>query len=158
VPTPQFIVELRRKVGHDLLWLPGVTAVVVDARGRVLLVRRADNARWTLIYGCLDPGEQPAVGAAREVQEETGVTVKVVRALRIEALNATAYPNGDRVQFLDICLLCAPVEGDARVNDDESIDVRWFDVDAMPAVSARDSACIASALSGTVETWFDDPI
>ena len=31
--TPEFIVRLREKVGHDLLWLVGVTAYVEDARG-----------------------------------------------------------------------------------------------------------------------------
>ena len=72
MPTPDFILRLREKIGHDLLWLPGVTAVVLDDRNRVLLGRRADNGRWTLITGILEPGEQPAVGVVREVLEETG--------------------------------------------------------------------------------------
>jgi hypothetical protein len=57
MPTPEFIVELRKKIGHDLLWLPGVTGVVLDADDRVLLVRRADDGRWTLVSGVLEPGE-----------------------------------------------------------------------------------------------------
>jgi hypothetical protein len=61
MPTPQFILDLRARVGHDALWLPGVTAVVLDSNRRVLLVRRADNDLWTLVTGCLDPGEQPAL-------------------------------------------------------------------------------------------------
>ncbi|MBA2773338.1 MAG: DNA mismatch repair protein MutT, partial [Nocardioidaceae bacterium] len=39
MPIPDFIVRLRQKVGHDLLWLPGVTAVVLRGE-EVLLVRR----------------------------------------------------------------------------------------------------------------------
>lgn len=31
--TPDFILKLRKKAGHDLLWLVGVTACVLDARG-----------------------------------------------------------------------------------------------------------------------------
>ena len=31
--TPDFILKLREKAGHDLLWLVGVTACVLDARG-----------------------------------------------------------------------------------------------------------------------------
>jgi 8-oxo-dGTP pyrophosphatase MutT (NUDIX family) len=57
MPTPEFIVELRKEIGHDLLWLPGVTGVVLDADDRVLLVRRADDGRWTLVSGVLEPGE-----------------------------------------------------------------------------------------------------
>ncbi|MGH3305126.1 MAG: NUDIX domain-containing protein [Streptosporangiaceae bacterium] len=72
MPTPQFILDLRAQVGHDVLCLPGVTAVVLDD-GQVLLVRRADNQLWTLVTGCLEPGEQPAAGAVREVAEETAV-------------------------------------------------------------------------------------
>jgi len=154
VPTPPFILALREKIGHDLLWLPGVTAVVVDEAGRVLLVRRSDNGRWTLVTGCLDPGEQPAAGAVREVQEETGVEVTVERMLRVQAMAADAYVNGDRVQFLDIALLCRPVTTEAYVNDDESLEVGWFAVGDLPDLSARELACVEAALGGAETTWF----
>ncbi|HET6297743.1 MAG TPA: NUDIX domain-containing protein, partial [Kribbella sp.] len=59
--TPKFILELREKIGHDLLWLPGITGVVLDGEERILLVRRADDGRWSLPAGILEPGEEPAV-------------------------------------------------------------------------------------------------
>ncbi len=155
MPTPEFILELRKKIGHDLLWLPGVTAVVFDRMGRVLLVRRSDNGRWALVTGCLEPGEQPAAGAIREVLEETGVEIEVERVLRIEAMQAGTCANGDRVQFMDTALLCRAVTFDARVSDDESTAVGWFGLDEMPALSERMTACIAAALSGGSGTWFD---
>ena len=34
MPTPEFILELRKKVGHDLLWLMGVSGYVEDEAGR----------------------------------------------------------------------------------------------------------------------------
>ena len=34
MPTPEFVLELRKKIGHDLLWLNGVTGCVLDDRGR----------------------------------------------------------------------------------------------------------------------------
>ena len=43
--TPEFIVSLRQRIGHDMLWLPGVSIVVVDEAARILLGRRADNGR-----------------------------------------------------------------------------------------------------------------
>ena len=71
-PIPDFVVAIREKIGHDPLWLPGVTAVV--RRGdQVLLVERADNGRWTPITGIPEPGEEPAVAAAREALEEAGL-------------------------------------------------------------------------------------
>ena len=40
MPIREFIVELRRHVGHAPLWLPGVTAVVIRGQ-QVLLVKRS---------------------------------------------------------------------------------------------------------------------
>ena len=47
MPTPDFVLALRAKVGHTPLWLPGVCAVVLrplDEPKEVLLVRRMRNA------------------------------------------------------------------------------------------------------------------
>ena len=41
MPTPDFVLALRRVVGHDPLWLPGVCGVVFDDAGRVLEFVRA---------------------------------------------------------------------------------------------------------------------
>ena len=81
--TPKFILELREKIGHDLLWLTGITGVVLNDRAEVLLVRRADNGRWSLVAGILEPGEQPALGLVREIHEETAVDVAVERLVSV---------------------------------------------------------------------------
>ena len=72
MPVPDFIVRLRQRIGHDLLWLPGVTAVVLRD-GEVLVVRRSDDGSWAPVTGIVDPGEHPAQAVVREVLEETGV-------------------------------------------------------------------------------------
>jgi ADP-ribose pyrophosphatase YjhB (NUDIX family) len=154
MPIPQFVLELRAKIGHDLLWLPGVTAVVFDDDGRVLLVRRADNGRWTLVTGCLEPGEQPAAGAVREIEEETAVVAEVERVLAVESLPVTDYDNGDRAGFLDVAFRCRAVSGQARVNDDESVDVGWFGLGDLPDLPERHLQCIQDALSDSTEPRF----
>jgi 8-oxo-dGTP pyrophosphatase MutT (NUDIX family) len=163
VPIPDFVSRLRMRVGTELLWLPGVSAVVVDDAGRVLLGRRADNGRWAVISGILEPGEQPAVAAAREVLEETGVTVEVQGlAAAVTDDHVVQYPNGDRAQYLDLTFACRPVAGTARVADDESTDVGWFGVDALPeplVATSRDR--IARAVAYLAEpgrgAWFARP-
>jgi 8-oxo-dGTP pyrophosphatase MutT (NUDIX family) len=145
--TPKFILELREKIGHDLLWLTGISGVVLNDAEQVLLVRRADTGGWALVAGILEPGEQPAVALVREVQEETAVVVEVERLISIESLPPGAYPNGDQVQFLDLCFRCRPLSGEPRVNDDESLEVAWFPLDDVPDLSPRELACIADALS-----------
>ncbi|MEU0220592.1 NUDIX domain-containing protein [Streptomyces sp. NPDC006265] len=68
--------ELRELVGGShLLWLAGVNMVVRDPARGVLLHRRSGTDEWSLLSGILNPGEQPARGAVREVFEETGIRV-----------------------------------------------------------------------------------
>lgn len=154
MPIPEFIVEIRKKIGHDLLWLPGVTGVVVDDEERVLAVRRSDNLRWTLVSGCLDPGEQPAVGMVREILEETGVTARAVRVLAVDVTGQFAHPNGDETVFMDTAFLCRATGGTARVNDDESVDVGWFPVAELPELPERHQAYVKQYLSGAEAAWF----
>lgn len=130
--TPDFIRELRATAGQQLLFLPGVSAVVVGDDGRVLLHRRADTGRWSIVGGIPEPGEQPAQTAVREVYEEAGVVCTAERVVLVEGLNPIQYPNGDRCQFMDISLRCRATGGEARVNDDEGLEVGWFDPDALP--------------------------
>ena len=59
----------------------GADALVRDARGRVLLVRRADDGRWAMPGGWVDPGETPEQAVVREVAEETGLRVSAPRLL-----------------------------------------------------------------------------
>ena len=137
--TPPFIIELRKKIGHDPLWLIGVTAYVEDDAGRILLGRRADSGEWAPVYGIVDPGEEPADAAAREAMEETGIAVEVEQLIRVRSQkDMTVYDNGDQVQYLDLMFLCRPVTGitDADtpyVADDESLDVGWFAPDKLPS-------------------------
>lgn len=63
VPTPPYILELREHIGHELLLLPAVTAVLVretESGPQVLLGRRSDDGQWSLPAGIVEPGEQPA--------------------------------------------------------------------------------------------------
>jgi ADP-ribose pyrophosphatase YjhB (NUDIX family) len=152
--TPEFILRLREKIGHDPLWLPGTTAVVLDDEDRVLLVRRADDGRWTLVTGCLDPGEQPAIGMAREILEETAVVAEAERLVCVETDPPHVYPNGDQVQFVTLVFRCRAVSGTARVNDEESTDVGWYPLDALPPLPDRHHTYIRRALEDTKETWF----
>ncbi|WP_369244566.1 NUDIX domain-containing protein [Streptomyces sp. R41] len=151
--TPDFIHTIRASAGHQLLWLPGVSAVVFDDEGRVLLGQRSDNGRWALISGMPDPGEQPAACAVREVYEETAVRCEVERVVLVQAGEQVTFDNGDICQFMDTTLRCRAVGGEARVNDDESLQVGWFDVDALPELSEHALFRIKQALSDA-PTWF----
>lgn len=154
MPVPDFIVDLRRHVGHTELWLPGVTAVV-RRFDEILLVKRTDNGDWTPVTGIVDPGEQPAVAAQREVLEETGVTVEVERLAWVNAGPPVVHANGDRARYLDHCFSCRYVDGEAHVADDESIEVGWFAVGDLPPMREIFRQRIACALDGDGAVRFE---
>lgn len=140
---PPFITALRAQIGNHPLWLPGVSGVVLDETGRILLAQRADDAEWTVISGVLDPGEEPAVGLAREVLEETGVRVHVEAFSALSVTGPIVYENGDRSEYVDLCFVCRPLDAAeaaaAHVADDESRAVGWFAPDDLP-VGLKDSS------------------
>ncbi|AEN08406.1 MULTISPECIES: NUDIX domain-containing protein [unclassified Streptomyces] len=152
--TPDFIREIRATAGHQLLLLPGITAVVFDDQGRVLLNRRSDTGSWSVIGGIAEPGEQPATTAEREVYEETAVRCVAERVVLTQALKPVEYANGDRCQYLDVTFRCRATGGEARVNDDESLEVGWFAVDALPPLSEFSLFRIKQSLTDG-PTWFE---
>ena len=155
-PVPDFILELRRLVGDLPLWLPGVTAVI--RRGdEVLLVRRADNGAWTPVTGITDPGEEPAVTAAREALEETGTRIRVDRLAATSVHPEVVYDNGDRAAYLDLTFACTWLEGEAHVADDESSDVRWWPLSSLPEMNELMLWRIDAATSDEREARFAAP-
>jgi 8-oxo-dGTP pyrophosphatase MutT (NUDIX family) len=154
VPIPDFVRDLRRHIGTAELWLPGITAVVRrggELGDEVLLVQRSDNGRWTPVTGIVDPGEQPAVAARREVLEETGVVVRVDRLASVQALPRTTHVNGDLATYLDHTFACSHESGDPVVGDEESLAVGWFPVSDLPAMQQSYRDRIAHVLT-------DDPV
>ena len=157
MPIPPYVAELRRLVGTLELWLPAVTAIVLRdgaPGGEVLLTRRADNDEWAPITGILDPGEEPAVGAAREALEETGVLVSVDRLASVGASPQVVHGNGDLGVYLDLTFACTWISGEARVADDENTDVRWWPADALPPMSDWLRERIDDVLAGETATRF----
>ena len=156
MPIPPYVAELRALVGTRELWLPAVTAVV--RRGdEILLTRRADNGEWSPVTGILDPGEEPAAGAARETLEETGVVVTVERLASVGASPQVVHGNGDLGVYLDLTFDCTWVSGEARVGDDENVDVRWWPAHALPPMVAWLRQRIDDVLADETATRYRPP-
>ena len=137
MPIPPYVAHLRTMIGKELLWMPGVTAVVLRDGSRVdvpevLLVKRSDNGLWTPVTGIVDPGEEPHVAAVREVLEEASVVAEVERLVWMWATGVVTHLNGDRAQYLDHTFRCRWVSGEPVPGDDESTEARWFALDALP--------------------------
>jgi 8-oxo-dGTP pyrophosphatase MutT (NUDIX family) len=147
VPTPEFVLSLRQKIGHELLWLSTAIGAVFDDDGRVLLGRRADIGVWTLPGGIIDPAEQPADAAVREVFEETGVVAVPEVLTSVSVSPPMTYPNGDQVQYLEYCFRCRFGGGVAEVNDGELSEVAWHPLDDLPELGVITSHLLSTAMS-----------
>ncbi len=136
MPISEYLRDLRRMIGPRLLLMPGVSALVRDAGGRILLMHRADDGRWGLPAGAVDPGESPAEAVVREVREETGLIVRPTRVAGVfgGARFRHRYGNGDEVEYTVIVFDCEITGGELAPRDGEALELRYFTPDEMPAL------------------------
>lgn len=152
--TPDFILDLRAQVGNTPLWLSGVTAVITRG-SEILLVRRADNKKWTPVTGIIDPGEHPADAGAREALEEANVVVRPIKFAKIGVTNKVTYENGDVTQYIDLTFRFEWVSGEPYPADSENLEARWFPIAEMPEMSAEMLGRISAALSPSSQAEFE---
>lgn len=144
--TPDFVLELREKIGHAPLPLVGVTAVVFRDE-KILLGKRADNGQWQPVSGIVDPGEEPADAAVRECAEEAGVVIRVDRLALVQQIPRMTYANGDQVDYLDLVFRCTWVSGDPHPADGELTEVGFYDLGAMGQVDQEHVRKVALAVA-----------
>jgi 8-oxo-dGTP pyrophosphatase MutT (NUDIX family) len=114
---------------------PGVSAVIVDDGGRILLQQRTDNGRWGLPGGAIEFGESIVEALHREVMEETGLTVEVGRLIGVyshpDVHQIITYPDGNVFHFVSTCFECRPTAGTLTLGDETS-GLAWFTPPAWP--------------------------
>lgn len=154
MPVPPFVIELRKYVGQAPLWLTGVTAVVVRDQGPVpelLLIRRSDTDEWAPVTGIVEPGQEVADAAVREVLEEASVQADVERLVWVSTGAPVTHANGDRAQYVDHTFRMRYVAGEPHPGDDESTDARWWAADRLPRMRAVFADRIAVVLANEPE-------
>lgn len=101
---------------------PCAGGIVHDAAGRLLLVRRGrapSAGSWSVPGGRCLPGEAAADACVREVAEETGLAVEVVR---LAGTVERAAPDGGVFVIDDF--VCRVVGGSLAAGDDAT-EARW---------------------------------
>jgi 8-oxo-dGTP pyrophosphatase MutT (NUDIX family) len=97
----------------------GVPQLVIGKRRR-----DRDGVTWTLPKGTPNPGETTEETALREVLEETGLDVRIVR--RFDSIEYWFVQGGTRIHKTVHYFLMEPAGGDLGRHDHEFDDVRWI--------------------------------
>jgi ADP-ribose pyrophosphatase YjhB (NUDIX family) len=131
------IAKLRAVVGHELLLVPSVSVLPVDAAGRVLLVRHAGHDDgWGVFGGAVDMGESPAAAAVREAREEISAEVQLGRL--VDVLGGpeyeVSYPNGDRTAYVTAVYEARIITDSPEPGDGELREIAWFTPAELPSL------------------------
>jgi 8-oxo-dGTP pyrophosphatase MutT (NUDIX family) len=114
---------------------PSVSAVIFDGRGRLLLQQRSDGGQWGLPGGSVEIGESVHDAVIREVREETGLQVTVLRLVGVysePALQVVRYPDGNVWHYVNVCFECT-VRGGELTTCDETLALRYVSPARLPA-------------------------
>ncbi len=116
----------------------GVVGVVLNDQGQVLLVEHVLHPRapWGLPGGWLERGERPVDALQREIQEETGLVVRVASLLLIDKWKSD--------QHLDIAYLCR-AEDDITCLSGELLGYRWAQMDTISSLSPFHQEAVEAA-------------
>ena len=94
--------------------------------------RERDGRTWTLPKGTPDPGESREQTAVREVQEETGLVVRITGPL--ESIEYWFVQSGKRIHKTVHYFLMEATGGDLAGHDHEFDEVRWIPFDQAPTI------------------------
>ncbi len=130
--------RVRRRLVRAVVpkYLVGAVTVVRDSDavepGRLLLLRQPPGRAWGLPAGLLKRYEPPAVGAARELYEESGVRIDPDDLVPAQP-NAIVHALGwvDMVFFGRVPAGTTPL----TVDGGEVLEARWFPMDDLPPLT-----------------------
>lgn len=117
-----------------------VAAVVQNEHGDVLMIERTDNGLWAIPGGGQDLGETTREAVVREVEEETGILVKVtgITGIYSDPHHVIAYDDGEVRQEFSITFRATPVGGEMQTSS-ESKRVEWVPPERAPSLNIHPS-------------------
>ena len=106
----------------------------VFKNNQILLVKEREDGRWSLPGGWADVCESPSTGAEREVQEESGYSVKTIKLVALRDTLKHPYSPRNPNHLLKMIFLCELQGGQAKENIEIS-EINFFPVNNLPPLS-----------------------
>jgi 8-oxo-dGTP diphosphatase len=113
------------------------TAIILYPKNRIVLIKRKTPpfiGYWALPGGRAEPRENQEQTVIREVKEETGLDVQIVR--KIGDYHEKGVQGGYEYDYLPACFLTKRVGGDLRRQETEIAEIKLFELDKLPDILA----------------------
>ncbi|MFX0046448.1 MAG: NUDIX hydrolase, partial [Candidatus Hermodarchaeota archaeon] len=107
-----------------------VTAIIEFPPNKILLIKRGTvvfKGYWALPGGRVDPGETVEQAVIREVREETGLNVEIVR--KIGEYHELGVQDGIEYDYYPTCFLVKPIGGRITRQREEIEEIKLFDLE-----------------------------
>jgi 8-oxo-dGTP pyrophosphatase MutT (NUDIX family) len=120
----------------------------------IVLVARPNHQLWALPKGTPKPGETLEETAIREVSEETGLEVRIVR--EIGSIRYWYAIASERVRVHKVVhhYLLEPTGGDVSLHDHEYDVVDWFDIrEALARMSYQNECAIVEQAEALIRQY-----
>ncbi len=121
--------------------MPEITAagkaVIIRDDGKILVIKRANDEThlqnyWDVPGGSFDYGEHPVEGLKREVREEAGIEVEVIKPIY-----SWTFTRDSGEQIFGTTFLCETDETEVELGD-EHTDYRWVEIAELDDLSMHD--------------------
>lgn len=148
-----YIMDLRKKVGHEPIIGVGATTLVFNERKELLLNLRTDTNNWGIPGGSMELYEDIKTTAIRELQEEAGITAQSLEL--VDVLSGKdyyfEYPNGDKMCTVIVLFKVLDFTGTIKISDTESKELKFFPLNNLPKLESRARAIIDKIKNGIIK-------
>jgi 8-oxo-dGTP diphosphatase len=114
-----------------------VAAIIEFPNNKILLAKRATvvfKGYWSLPGGRVEAGETVEQTVMREVKEETGLQVKIVR--KIGEYHESGIQDGIEYDYYPTCFLVKPIGGKVKRQEREIEEIKLVDIKEIPETLA----------------------
>ena len=148
-----YIMDIRKKVGHDPIIYAGATILVFNNNNELLLNLRSDTLDWGIPGGGKELNETLEECAIRELKEETNLDASDLELVTVLSGNEYyyKYPNDDELDCVIALYQVKNYSGQLNINDGESTKLQFFSLDNLPQLESRAKAIIDKIKNGIIK-------
>lgn len=126
----------RKLIGREKGFVITARAIMRDREKRILFVRRSDHAQWVMPAGSMESGESILDCVKHEVKEEFGLDLISATPMAIYSRGCFSFvtAHGDPYQPLSVVFIIDEWSGALISETDETVDARFFSLEAFPQI------------------------